>query len=827
MQKLGIRFFAVGSLFFSSSVALAIREMPDGYPQREIDRSFEMGIKVLRPKLVSSEQDAHRGLVKRNGRALVDAKTGVLRLIESPRSMQDLQLSRKSTLSEYEAAARKAVSTHARILGLVSMDLVLDQKAVLQNEKEVFLKFRLYSNGLAIQDALIDVRFKQGRLVQIINQAFSEASSDLRQSQPNLKQMLSNRLPLDHLRQSRHLIRVRETKTGYEQIRVQEFIAQMGGQNYEIQVEEATGDIFQMVPSKVHMQGVVSAQLHDRTWQETLVEQPIKELYVKHEQGKVLSDLNGLFAIATGLTPRLEGYVGPRIEVVTVTGATAKTVAKQHNGRWEIFHGKEGLAEAYEDKDVAQAMVFQHVLSMIDHAKNYIDTPWFRASLRARVNLPDNCNAHWDRLDGTINFYSAGQDSGTHCANTGLISDVVFHEWGHGLDDNTGGIEDGAFSEGFGDICSMLMTRSPILGPGFTVNGGHVRELATDKVYPRDRGNGVHAEGLIIGSTFYNLFQAFENKFGQERAVDIVSNFAFKAIVAASKYTDVYDALLVIDDDDGDLSNGTPHYCLINEIFSLHGLAFPNQACHIARIDTLHIDDRLGNANGIFEPGEEVHVSVPLTSFAGESFSDVSAEVRILTPVAGVQLENANLQWDPLQPGQSVFSSTTFTLKAEASAACGAEIPLHFTLNHEDRQSEQKRNIRLGRLSGLPEWYEAASMPRPIPDKGEVVIRQLVDGRAWQNTDRLHALRLRLRISHSYIGDLSIQLTSPKGKSLVLFEGRGSGKLIELDSNLSAYFQNEVAKGEWKLTVKDRFASDVGTVEVFALEVTPSTYECL
>ena len=46
-------------------------------------------------------------------------------------------------------------------------------------------------------------------------------------------------------------------------------------------------------------------------------------------------------------------------------------------------------------------------------------------------------------------FYS-GND---RCANTGLIADVIYHEWGHGLDANTGGIHDGAFSEGLGTLC--------------------------------------------------------------------------------------------------------------------------------------------------------------------------------------------------------------------------------------------------------------------------------------------------------------------------------------------------------------------------------------
>ena len=34
----------------------------------------------------------------------------------------------------------------------------------------------------------------------------------------------------------------------------------------------------------------------------------------------------------------------------------------------------------------------------------------------------------------------------------------------------------------------------------------------------------------------------------------------------------MYPESLLVDDDDGDLSNGTPNLCLINEVFGAHGL---------------------------------------------------------------------------------------------------------------------------------------------------------------------------------------------------------------------------------------------------------------
>ena len=81
----------------------------------------------------------------------------------------------------------------------------------------------------------------------------------------------------------------------------------------------------------------------------------------------------------------------------------------------------------------------------------------------------------------------------------------------------------------------------------------------------------MHSTGLIIGSTFWNLFKALKERYSEDEAIEILRRYAFQMIFTAERYTDVYDALLVIDDDDANLSNGTPNLCLINGIFNRHG----------------------------------------------------------------------------------------------------------------------------------------------------------------------------------------------------------------------------------------------------------------
>ena len=167
------------------------------------------------------------------------------------------------------------------------------------------------------------------------------------------------------------------------------------------------------------------------------------------------------------------------------------------------------------------------------------------------------------------------------CASTGLISDVVYHEWGHGLHANAGGIQDYAFSEGFGDILSLAMTHSSKIGIGFFVKDQKpVRNIEETKIYPRDRGES-HTEGMIIGSTFWDLFVALQAKYGEEKAGEMLKNYAFKMIFTSRTYLDVYAALLVIDAKTPNLLDGSPNLCLLNGVFVKHGLAKEDASCAV------------------------------------------------------------------------------------------------------------------------------------------------------------------------------------------------------------------------------------------------------
>ena len=69
------------------------------------------------------------------------------------------------------------------------------------------------------------------------------------------------------------------------------------------------------------------------------------------------------------------------------------------------------------------------------------------------VNINQTCNAYWD--GNGVNFYAAGGG----CPNTATMPDVVFHEYGHGINDklyiqygSPSGMNNGALHEGLADV---------------------------------------------------------------------------------------------------------------------------------------------------------------------------------------------------------------------------------------------------------------------------------------------------------------------------------------------------------------------------------------
>ncbi len=193
---------------------------------------------------------------------------------------------------------------------------------------------------------------------------------------------------------------------------------------------------------------------------------------------------------------------------------------------------------------------------------------WLDTRVPATVRIPATCNAYYS--SGTVNFYAEGGG----CIDTGRIADVVYHEVGHGIHEYI--IESGSFagdvSEGSADFIAATIRDDATIGNGFFGPGTSIRELASDRRYPDDVTGEVHNDGLIWGSFLWDLREQWRATYGDETGIPMVDEVFLGALQQGPTLTDLGAAVLVADDDDGDLTNSTPHACELEALLTVHGL---------------------------------------------------------------------------------------------------------------------------------------------------------------------------------------------------------------------------------------------------------------
>lgn len=177
-------------------------------------------------------------------------------------------------------------------------------------------------------------------------------------------------------------------------------------------------------------------------------------------------------------------------------------------------------------------------------------------------------NAWYDPGDITLNFCRAARGF----PNT-AFSSIVNHEFGHHMV-AMGGSGQGEYGEGMGDCIAVLIADDPVLAPGFSGNcSSGLRNADNTLQYPCG-SSSIHTCGQILSgcvwSTRNELIVTNPTTY-----LDILSSLTVNSILlhAGSDITpQIYNDFLALDDDDADLSNGTPHKTEITAGFAAHNM---------------------------------------------------------------------------------------------------------------------------------------------------------------------------------------------------------------------------------------------------------------
>ncbi len=311
---------------------------------------------------------------------------------------------------------------------------------------------------------------------------------------------------------------------------------------------------------------------------------PASEATIDVDGSAVTTGLDGTFTFAGAGT--VEASVeGPRVRVVNAAGAQATGALTASDGQPTTW------SRASDELDDAQLSAFVHANIAKARAQEIVPgLAWIDQQLTVTVNESGGaCNASSTGDD--LHFFAGD----AMCENSARIADVVYHELGHSLHFQSlipgVGNYNAALSEGLADFFAVSITGSSALGRGYQRSDTPVRELdpvGFEKKAPDDLVPSQHQSGLVIGGALWDLRRLLIERHGPIEGKARVDRVLRGVLERAPSISNSYLAALVGDDDNGDLSDGTPDKCEIDVAFARHGLAPANTP--ITRFAQLIVD---------------------------------------------------------------------------------------------------------------------------------------------------------------------------------------------------------------------------------------------
>ena len=336
-------------------------------------------------------------------------------------------------------------------------------------------------------------------------------------------------------------------------------------QKAELVVDAETGEILHERNLILHANGNIGGQATtssgaDVCEPETLSGMPYAKVTLNGNTAYADADGNYSISGSGNLTSKLEGRW---FNVNNSSGSDASIT--QNTSNPNIVHNSSNNSESYR----AQVNAYLQSNVVRDYTLNYFpDFPTIdnQTSFPANCGVSGTCNAYYDY--SSINFYN----SGSGCSNT-AFSVVVHHEYGHHMV-SCAGSGQGQYGEGMGDVMGVLITGDNQLARGFYSNDcdNGIRNADNNKQYPCS--GGIHDCGQLISGCVWDAIIQMENAYGSAGR-DIVASLAINSMVMHSgdsiTPSITYD-WLTLDDDDGDLTNGTPHSVELLAGFALHNM---------------------------------------------------------------------------------------------------------------------------------------------------------------------------------------------------------------------------------------------------------------
>jgi hypothetical protein len=581
-------------------------------------------------------------------------------------TLQQFGLAHESDLNlgTVAAKARDFIATANDLLRIDDIDLRLDGERSVRaggDNPVWFLEFGQYHKGVRVDGAFVYVRVAQGNVVQFGAERVADVAIG---AQPALTREDAFARAWDQLgfrggvevgefdqrgelriyprlpEGDRYGERYADARgAGYRHVLAWRYQFRVKGDDatWQVLVDAQDGHVIDARDLTVNVNATVTGGVYPTTNSDTEIVVPLPFVELSNGTTKI-TDTLGIYDYSGGTaTATLNGKY---FRMSDACGAISLANGTDGNLAFGTSAGTDcttpGIGGAGNTH--ASRTGFYHLSRINEKARTFFPAnTWLQGKVTASMNINNTCNASWN--GSTLNFYHSGPhptNPAMVCSNTGEIAAVFLHEWGHGMDTNTGGSagENGS-GEAVGDTFAFLETRDSCIGqnfaPGFNchncTNCTGVRDVgdfglaasADKRASPANLGSDTgincdrlacpyttpsgqpyrgpmgyegHCESYIASAANWDLTQSLIERFGasgwgkmdriwyasltpSKSAYRVASGGTcnLAASVDGCAATNWYTVFLPADDDDGNLANGTPNACRIWDAMNAHGIA--------------------------------------------------------------------------------------------------------------------------------------------------------------------------------------------------------------------------------------------------------------
>jgi subtilisin-like proprotein convertase family protein len=289
-------------------------------------------------------------------------------------------------------------------------------------------------------------------------------------------------------------------------------------------------------------------------------------------------------------------------------------------------------------------------------------------------------------------------------------------------------------------------------------------------------------------------------------------------------------------------------------------------------VQSVAVDDSLGNNNGAIDPGEQIRITVTLTNPWRSATKNVaSATATLTTATAGITITDSSSTYGAI-PAQGSAAGDIFQFNVPLAATCGQSIKFTVTSTSSLGVKAVNFQFRVGAPSGTaaPVTYtRTPGAPITIPDNSP---RGVIDSQTITDDFEIADLNFRVNsIPHTFPGDLTVGFKSPAGYGVdlisfigisvgggngdnitnMVIDNQATGNMLLATNGQAPYtgswlpvvnsptlpppaepfgdltrLNGASTQGTWQVLVSDQLPAETGTLNGWSLIVTPRAFAC-